>query len=213
VVVKPHSLEEFGDMIPILIPEADLIVIDSIVSLIPEGEIDRDTNQPTMALQARINALITRKIYNSLTEKMTTMIFINQMREKVGVMYGSPNTSGGGRALKHMYNTRIEFKTGKPIEEGTGENKERVGYEINLRCIKNKKGRPYRQAVVDLYFDGKIDNTKALFYSGVKAGLITRSGAWYEYGEIRAQGKEKLIEELKVKDWEIIEEKVWKDIK
>jgi len=140
LIIEPESLEELGDLFGTLIPEADLIIIDSIVGLIPEEEIDRNTNEPTMGLQARINALITRKCYKSLIGKKTTMIFINQLREKIGVMYGNPYTTGGGRALKHFYHTRIEFKTGKPIEVGTGDKKERVGIEINMKCIKNKKG-------------------------------------------------------------------------
>jgi len=208
VVIKPENLEQFGDMITTLIEQVDLVVVDSIVSLIPEGEVDRDTNQPTMALQARINALITRKIYNAIGSRLTTMIFINQMREKVGVVYGSPNTSGGGRALKHMYNTRIEFRVGKPIDEGTGDDKERIGYEVNLKCIKNKKGKPFRATSVDLKFDGSIDNKKALFFAGLKYNVIDKVKTSYVYGETKVLGKENFIEEFK--DWEKLEEDIFK---
>ena len=213
LIVKPKSLEEAGDLFVRLIPEVDLIVIDSIVSLIPEEEIDRETNQPTMGLQARVNALITRKIYGSIARRKTTMIFINQLREKIGVMYGNPYTTGGGRAIKHMYNTRIEFRAGKPIDVGSGDKKERIGIEINLKCIKNKKGKPYRNAVIDFYFTGNIDNKTSLFFSAVKYGIIKRSGAWFEYEKVRTQGKDKLIEELKDKDWKKIEGEIWKRIK
>jgi recombination protein RecA len=136
IIVKPTSLEQAGDLFVKLIPEVDLIVVDSIVSMIPEAEAERDTNQPTMGLQARVNAVVCRKIYEVIAQRKTAMIFINQLREKIGVMYGNPYTTGGGRAIKHMYNTRIEFKTGKPIDV----NKERIGVEIKLKCIKNKKG-------------------------------------------------------------------------
>ena len=211
VVIKPTSLEEFGDMVTVLIPQVDIIVIDSIVSLPSEVEMDRDTNQPTMAIGARVNALITRKIYNVLGDKNTTLIFINQMREKVGVMYGSPLTSGGGRALKHMYNTRIEFRLGKPIDEGTGDNKERIGYEINLRCIKNKRGKPFKQAQVNLYFDGTIDNNKALFYAGLKYTIIEKTGSSYIYKDTKIVGKDTFIEQFK--DWKKLEKDIWLKIK
>jgi recombination protein RecA len=206
VMVYPNTLEEFGDIIAQLVPAVDLIVVDSIVSLIPEEELNRETNQPTMALGARINALITRKIYNAIGDRNPTLIFINQLREKVGVMYGNPNTSGGGHALLHFYNTRIEFKLGKPIEK----EKERVGYTINLRCIKNKRGRPYRQASVDVYFDGTIDNKNPIFSQAVKYGIITRSGAWFEYGKLKEQGQEKMMAKLTEKDYAKIEEEIWK---
>jgi len=213
LIIYPNTLEEFGDMVSLLIPTVDLIIVDSIVSLIPEEEINRDTNQPTMALGARINAIITRKIYNALTNRNTTIIFINQIREKPGVMYGNPYTSGGGHALLHFYNTRIEFKLGKPIEEGEGENKIKIGYEIHLRCIKNKKGRPYRNSIIDLYFDGNIDNKKSLFHQAIKYGIITKNGVWFEYNNLKEQGKEALIEKITDKDWRKIEKEIWEKIK
>ena len=175
IVTYPDFQEDAGDMLVEVIPQADLIVIDSIVSLIPKEEINRDTDEPTMALQARINALITRKIYKAIAGKKTTIIFINQMREKVGVMYGSPYTTGGGRALKHLYNTRIEFRAGKPIDVGSGDKKERIGIEINLKGVKNKKGVPYKSAVIDFYFSGQINNKKSLLFSGIKYGVIMNS--------------------------------------
>ena len=213
LIIYPNTLEEFGDMVSLLIPTVDLIIVDSIVSLIPEEEINRDTNQPTMALGARINAIITRKIYNALTNRNTTIIFINQIREKPGVMYGNPYTSGGGHALLHFYNTRIEFKLGKPIEEGEGENKIKIGYEIHLRCIKNKKGRPYRNSIIDLYFDGNIDNKKSLFHQAIKYGIITKNGVWFEYNNLKEQGKEALIKKITDKDWRKIEKEIWEKIK
>jgi len=212
IIVNPNSLEEAGDLFIKLIPKVDLIIIDSIVSMIPEAEIERDTNEQTMALQARINALICRKILGVIGKYKTTMIFINQMREKVGVMYGSPNTSGGGRALKHLYNTRIEFRAGKPIDVGTGDKKERIGIEINLHCIKNKRGKPHRKAVVDFYFNGTIDNTKSLFFSAVKYDIINRSGSYYEYNGMKECGKDKLIAKLTKEDWDVIQEEIWKRI-
>jgi len=209
LVIKPTSLEETGDLFVRLIPEADLIVVDSIVGLIPEEEIDRDTNQPTMGLQARINSLITRKIYKAISNQKTTLIFINQLREKIGVMYGNPYTTGGGRALKHMYNTRIEFRAGKPIEVGSGDKKERIGVEVNLKCSKNKKGVPQRKAVMDFYFTGNIDNKKSLFFSAIKYGIINLSGKTYTYKKKKTVGKDKAMEMLTDADYKAIEEKIW----
>jgi recombination protein RecA len=213
LVLNPDNLEQLGDLFVKLIPQSDLIVIDSIVSLIPSDEIDRDTGEPTMALAARVNALITRKIYKAIAKEKTTLLFINQLREKVGVMYGNPHTTGGGRALKHLYNTRIEFKTGKPIDVGSGDKKERIGIEIKLKGIKNKKGKPYKSSVVDFYFNGLIDNKKSLFFSAVKYGIISRSGAWYEYGNIKITGKENMMKELKETDYIKIEKEIWERTK
>ncbi len=208
VVIYPKSLEELGDILVEIIPSIDLIVIDSITSFIPEEEIARDTNQPTMALQARINGVIVRKIYNSIGNSETTLLFINQIRETLSA-YGNPEVTSGGRALKHLYNTQVRFRKGKPIDV----NKERIGIEINLRNTKNKKGMPYRTSVVDFYFDGKIDNKKSLLYAGVKYGVIQRAGAYYSYKDIKEQGQEKFNAKLTKEIWEEIEENIWKGIK
>lgn len=212
LVMQPKSLEEAGDILDDIVPEADLIVVDSIVSMIPEEEIDRDTNEPTMALQARVLSRITRQLYKTLADKNTTLIFINQLREKVGQLYGNPHTTGGGRALKHFYNTRIEFRAGKPIDVGSGEKKERIGIELNLKAVKNKKGTPYKHAVIDFYFNGEIDNNKCLFFSGVKLGIIQLAGRTYTFNDIKAVGKDNMIEALNG-HWEELEDKIWEVLK
>ena len=214
IIVKPNSLEEMGEILVKLInKEVDLIVVDSIVSFIPEDEIERDMNAPTMALGARINALITRKINQTITGKKVNIIFINQLREKIGVMYGNPYTTGGGRALKHLYHTRIEMKSGKPIDIGSGDNKSRIGYEISLKCIKNKKGTPYKTALVDFYFTGRIDNCKPIFFTAIKHNIIELKGKTYTWQEKTAVGKDKFIELLTDKDWIKLEAEIWKEIK
>jgi len=214
LVLKAGSLEEAGDLFVKLIQEdTDLIVVDSISMLIPEEEIDRDTNQPTMALQARVNALICRKINQTIAKHQTAIIFINQLREKVGTMYGNPYTTGGGRALKHLYHTRVEFRAGKPMDIGSGDNKERIGVEINLHTIKNKKGKPHRTAVLDFYYDGKIDNKKSIVFAGIKYGVINFSGKTYEYKDKKAVGKEKFMEILEEKDLKEITREIWKRMK
>ena len=209
IIIYPDTLEDFGDLLIELIPEVDLIVVDSIVGLIPLAESERDTEQVQVAAQARVNSLITRKIYGAVGDRPVTFIFINQMRQKIGVLYGSPNTSAGGLALKHMYSTRIEFRAGKPIKEGD----EKVGLEIKLNCIKNKKGRPHRVAEIDFSLSGAIDNTKSLFYAGLKYGAIERSGNTYTFDKIKAIGKDKFIDLLTDKDLTNLESEIWKVIK
>lgn len=213
IIVKPASLEEMGDLFVKLIPEVDLIVIDSIVSMLPEAEGERDTNQPTMGLQARINAIICRKIYDAISKSPTTMIFINQLREKIGVMYGNPFTTGGGRALKHMYNTRVYFRAGTPIDIGTGTKKDRIGIEINLKCTKNKKGTPWKTSVIEFYFTGELNNAKSLLFSAVKYGIVEQKGPYYKYNDIKEQGKDKFCAKLSEKDWKKIEREIWKRLK
>jgi recombination protein RecA len=205
LISHPDTLEQAGDLFVKIIPEVDLLVIDSINGLIPEGEANRDTAEVQMALSARVNSLITRKIYHAIANKNTTMIFINQMREKVGVMYGNPNTTPGGHALKHMYNTRVEFRAGKPIKEKD----DVIGTELTLRCIKNKKGKPYHVAAVDFFLDGRIDNRKSLFYAGKKLSVIERTGNTYKFDDKTAIGEEKFLNAMTDKDWKKLEEKLW----
>lgn len=209
LIITPNSLEEAGNIFVKIIPQIDLLVVDSIVSLIPVGEAERNTEEAQMALSARINALITRKIYHAIGNRSVTMIFINQLREKVGVMYGSPYTTGGGHALLHFYQTRIEVKKGKPIEEGTGDLKEKVGIEVLLNCVKNKRGKPYRKAEIDFYLNGNLDNQKSLFFAGVKTGLIQRNGNTYEYKDHRGVGQEKFLESMDSQAWQILETEIW----
>ncbi len=210
LIVKPKSLEEAGDLFVKLIPEADLIVADSIVAFIPEDEIDRDTNEPTMGLQARVNALICRKIYRAISGRKTTLLFMNQRREKIGVRYGNPYTTGGGRALKHMYNTRIEFYAGASIfVDPNKKTSDKIGVEISLTCIKNKKGVPKRKATMDFYFTGNIDNKKGLFFGAIKYGIIELSGKTYTYKKKKAVGQKKAIKMLTDADYKAIEEEIW----
>jgi recombination protein RecA len=211
-ITEPESLEQAGNMLVEFIPKYDLIIVDSIPSLIPQEELDGTLDDKNMASQAKVMSPMTRKLYSATKSFSPVIIFINQLREKVGVMYGNPIDTPGGRALKHFYNTRIEFKLGKPIREGD-EKSDIIGYEILLSCKKNKRGRPYRVAEIDFYFNGHIDNTKSLFYAGMKYGIITKQGSYYSYKDIKEQGYDKFVEILKDKDWVKIEDDIWKAIK
>jgi len=206
LVIHPESLEQAGEALLELISKVDLIIIDSISALVPEEEIDKTLSDKNMASQAKVNAPLCRKINKIRNTHKTTIIFINQLREKVGVMYGNPEHTPGGRALKHLYDSRIQFKSGKPIDE----TKERIGMEINLFGKKNKKGQAFRRAIVDFYTDGRIDNKKSLFFAAIKYNIINLSGKTYTFEDKKIVGKEKLIESLTEKDWLKIEKEIWK---
>ena len=213
LIIVPDTLEEAGECLLELIPKVDLIVIDSIVALVPEAELDRDLTEKTMASQASVNSPMCRKINRIRNKYKTTVIFINQLREKVGVMYGNPEHTAGGRALKHLYDSRVQFKAGKPMDVGSGDKKERIGMEINIFAKKNKKGRAYRRGVIDFFITGKIDNKKCLFFSALKYSVIELSGKTYTYGKKKAVGKEAFIKLLTDKDFEKIEEQIWEVMK
>lgn len=210
MVTKPETLEGAGDMIIDMIGKVDLIVIDSISMLLPAEELEGTLEDKHMASQAKINAPFCRKLLQSYKDAKTVIIFINQMREKVGQMYGNPETTSGGRALKHLYDLRVEVRIGKPIEEGTGETKERIGHEIVMKNTKNKKGRAFLQSIVDFYTSSKFDNRKSLLFAGIKYGVIKFEGKTYTYKDIKAVGQESFKEQLTDKILIELEKDIWK---
>lgn len=206
-VFKPTHLEQAGDLLIDLIKsDFNLIILDGITSLPCDAEIERDTDEPTMAIQARVLSLICRKANNALTDTNKSLIFINQKRENVGQRYGNPETTPGGRHLKHFYNTRVEIKTTAPIKKGSGINEERIGTEVKIRCTKNKKGSPFKTAVYDFYYNGTVDNKKSIFFSALKFGIIELNGKTYSYGDYKSVGKDNFINEFT--DWD----KVYKEL-
>lgn len=213
LLAYPESVEDATETFLQLVNEVDLIVVDSVASLIPQAEIDKTMHEQTRGVQAKAYSLFCRKLYKEMTHKTTTSIFINQIREKMGVIYGNPETTPCGRALKFMYDTRIEFRQGKPIEIGTKEKKERIGMETKLYGKKNKLGKAQRKSMLDFYFNGVIDNKKSLLFAGIKYSIIEFSGKTYTYGKKRAVGKDKFIKLLTDEDYKKIEEEVWKRVK
>jgi len=210
LVIVPKSLEDAGEALIELIPKVDLIIIDSISALVPEEEIDKTLSDKNMASQAKVNTPMCRKINKIRNAHKTSIIFINQLREKVGVMYGNPEHTPGGRALKHLYDTRIQFRAGKPMDVGSGDKKERIGMEINLFGKKNKKGTAFRRAVIDFYTNGQVDNKKSIFFAEVKYNVINLTGKTYTYKDIKAVGKDNMIKALTDKDWDNIEKDIFK---
>ena len=175
LLAHPESVEDAGELILELVGQADLIVLDSVASLIPKAELARSLDEPTRGAQAKAYSEFCRRMYTKMRGKTTTLIFINQIRVKMNVMYGNPEDTPCGKALRFWYDTRVEFKSGAFIEEGTKDKKERIGVEINLYGKKNKLGKPQRKIPVDFYYNGTVDNRKSLFFAGIKYGLINLS--------------------------------------
>ena len=210
----PEHVGDACDKILKIAPKVDLIVVDSVASIIPEAEVEKSMSEKTRAAQAKAYSEFCRKLYKVMAHETTTMVFINQIRIVMGKLYGNPEDTPCGKALKHMYNTRIEFKTGKPIDKGQGDKKERIGTEIKLHGYKNKLGVAKRSAVVDFYFeDGKIDNKKSLLFAGIKYGVIDLSGKTYSYGKYKIVGKDNFKTTLPEEVWLKIEKDIWDRIR
>jgi recombination protein RecA len=170
----------------------DLVVIDSVAALVPRAEIEGEIGDSTVGLQARMMSQAMRKLASSINKTKTIAIFINQLREKVGVMFGSPETTPGGRALKFYASVRLDVRGSKRIEEGTGENKEAIGKETTIKVVKNKVAPPFKKAEVEIMYGEGISKTGELVKIATDLNILKKSGAFYSYnGETLGQGAEK----------------------
>lgn len=212
LIAEPESLEQAGNMLGDFIGKYDLIIMDSVPAIVTQEELDGTMDNKHMASQAKVYSPMTRRLYSATKDHSPTIVFINQLREKVGIMFGSPYNTPGGRALKHFYNTRIEFVQGKMITKGVDKEKEVIGMEILLNCRKNKRGKPHRVTEIDFFLNGFIDNKKSLFYAGIKYGVISRTGNTYEFNDIKETGLEQFLVSLTGKNLTKLEEEIWKRI-
>ncbi|MFM0878237.1 recombinase RecA [Streptococcus suis] len=169
----------------------DLVVVDSVAALVPRAEIDGDIGDSHVGLQARMMSQAMRKLGASINKTKTVAIFINQLREKVGVMFGNPETTPGGRALKFYASVRMDVRGNTQIK-GTGDKKDQnVGKETKVKIVKNKVAPPFKEVVVEIMYGEGISRTGELIEIGTNLGFIKKAGAWYSYnGEKIGQGSE-----------------------
>jgi recombination protein RecA len=189
LVSQPDTGEQALEIADMLIRSGalDIIVIDSVAALVPRAEIEGEMGDSHVGLQARLMSQALRKLTGALNQSKTTAVFINQLREKVGVMFGSPETTSGGRALKFYASVRLDVRRIETLKDG----QEAVGNRVRVKVAKNKVSPPFRQAEMDLLFGQGISREGGLIDMGVEQGFVRKSGAWYTYeGDQLGQGKE-----------------------
>ncbi|AXT85196.1 recombinase RecA [Aeromicrobium sp. A1-2] len=196
LISQPHSGEQALEIADMLIRSGalDIIVIDSVAALVPRAEIDGEMGDSHVGLQARLMSQALRKMTGAINGSGTTAIFINQLREKIGVMFGSPETTTGGKALKFYASVRLDVRRIETLKDGT----DMVGNRTRVKVVKNKLAPPFKQAEFDIMYGLGISREGSLIDVGVDAGLVRKAGAWYTYdGDQLGQGKEKSRQFLK----------------
>ena len=189
LVSQPDTGEQALEIAETLVRSGavDLIVVDSVAALVPRAELEGEMGDAHMGLQARLMSQALRKLTAAISKSHTTVIFINQIRMKIGVMFGNPETTTGGNALKFYASIRLDIRRIESLKDG----QEVVGNRVRVKVVKNKMAPPFRQAEFDVLFNEGISRMGELVDLGVEKGLIEKSGAWYTYkGERIGQGRE-----------------------
>jgi len=189
LVSQPDTGEQALEIADMLIRSGsiDIIVIDSVAALVPKAEIEGEMGDSHVGLQARLMSQALRKLTGALASTKTTAIFINQLREKIGVFFGSPETTAGGKALKFYASVRLDIRRIETLKDGT----EAVGNRTRVKVVKNKMAAPFKQAEFDIIYGVGISREGSLIDFGVEQGIVKKSGAWYTYeGDQLGQGKE-----------------------
>jgi recombination protein RecA len=189
LVSQPDTGEQALEIADMLIRSGsiDIIVIDSVAALVPRAEIEGEMGDSHVGLQARLMSQALRKLTGALSTTGTTMIFINQLREKIGVFFGSPETTAGGKALKFYASVRLDIRRIETLKDGT----DAVGNRTRVKVVKNKMAAPFKQAEFDIIYGVGISREGSLIDFGVEKEIVKKSGAWYTYeGDQLGQGKE-----------------------
>ena len=196
ILSQPDSGEQALEIAEVLIKSGaiDLIVIDSVAALVPQAELDGEMGDSNIGLHARLMSKAMRKLAGAMNANNCTTIFINQLREKVGVMFGNPETTTGGRALKFYASIRIEVRKSEAIKNGS----EVVGNKVNVKVSKNKVASPFKTCQVEIYYGEGISHVSEIISLGVELGIIEKSGSWFAYdGDKIGQGSEAVRRYLK----------------
>lgn len=196
IVSQPDTGEQALEIADMLIRSGalDIIVVDSVAALVPKAEIEGEMGDSHVGLQARLMSQALRKLTGALSASGTTAIFINQLREKIGVFYGNPETTTGGRALKFYASVRLDVRRAEALKDGSTP----VGNRTRVKVVKNKMAPPFKQAEFDIVYGEGISKETGIIDMAVEAGVVRKSGAWYTYeGDQLGQGREKARQFMK----------------
>ncbi|MCF0107994.1 MAG: recombinase RecA [Bacilli bacterium] len=199
ILSQPDSGEQALEIVEMLASSGaiSLIIVDSVAALVPQAELDGEMSDSSVGLQARLMSKAMRKLAGVLNKKECAIIFINQLREKVGVMYGNPETTSGGRALKFYSSIRIDIRRTEAIKSGS----DIVGNTVKVKIVKNKVSPPFKQCEIDIVYGQGISKEAEILDRAVELGFVKKAGSWFEYnGDKIAQGRDSAKEYLKANE-------------